>query len=275
MSDRILQEVTVWAKSIDIPIIGVGWDQEEEKDGERHYRTRIDDRHLDWYFATEVSRHVPLLLTRIVSHRLKLEEERFMLDSLIHEIRNPLAVLTGHLELLDHEMAAHPRIEAIHRASDRIARRLDWASHQHGSVVHAQVSLRNLWSTIIQDLEPEWRPRDISWSYRGDEGTTVTDPWRVEQILFNLAKNAMEASADHGLIRADCYHLCDDLVFRVSNDGEPLSEEQRKKLFHPQASAKGRGHGLGLALSQRLARTLGGKVIYLPEKEGVSFMLML
>jgi signal transduction histidine kinase len=276
---QVLDEVTVWAESLELPIAGVSWDGAESPHAGFIYHTRLKNRRLDWHFHTEVNPTIPVLLTRIAREMLELQDERFLLNGLIHESRNPLSVLSAHLDLLPQvpgpAQTAH--LVGIRRATDRVARRLEWASHRYRPSTRVRVSLAALWAGIVQDLEPEWRDRRIEWVFRGndDEGWAITDPTGVEQILFNLAKNALEASPDHAVIRAECYQLGDDIVFRVFNSGQPLTDAQVNKLFRVQESSKGAGHGLGLALSQRLARSLGGCISYFADEDGVSFALFL
>lgn len=277
MLKEIVSEVVRWAQSLDLPLAGVRLDGDNEPLAPYRYETQLHGEILRWYFIDRVPEVVPVLLTRIVQDAIQSSEDRFHLDALTHEIRNPLAVLEGHLDLLGQELQLpddHPRLIAMHRALERVTRRLDWATHGHGPATKSRVSLASVWRHILSDLEPEWQHRQIEWSYRGDSAWVYTDPWRVEQILFNLAKNALEASPDHAVIHAQSYQLCDDVVFRITNAGA-LDAEKRQNLFQSQASAKGHGHGVGLALCQKLARSIGGRIVYVPESDGVSFMLVL
>ncbi|PIV88901.1 MAG: hypothetical protein COW48_03485 [Hydrogenophilales bacterium CG17_big_fil_post_rev_8_21_14_2_50_63_12] len=79
-----------------------------------------------------------------------------------------------------------------------------------------------------------------------------TDATRVEQILFNLVFNAVQAGA-----REVRLAIADGLT--MSDDGPGLPETVRARLFEPFITTKpaGQGTGLGLAISQRLAREMG------------------
>ncbi len=278
MLEKTLKEVVQWAQSLDLPVVAVTRGQESSATPGFRYRTLLNGERMVWIFDAAVPQAIPLLLTRVAAELVEAREERFLLAGLVHELRNPLAVLAGHTDLLAKElepMGPNAHVTGIQRAVERMAHRLTRASHQYDPPARTLISLKQVWEDVVADLEPEWIARNIEWTFRGNAGWIETDPWRLEQILFNLAKNAVEAYTEGGLIRVDCYHLCDDLVLRVFNQGKPLNEEQRKHLFRPLSSEKGHGHGLGLAVSQRLAQTIGGKIVYLPEKEGVSFMLVL
>jgi len=89
------------------------------------------------------------------------------------------------------------------------------------------------------------------------------DASRIEQILFNLVSNALQAGARKVVLAARCE---DRPVLEVIDDGAGLPEWVRNHLFEPFVTTKpaGQGTGLGLAICQRLAREMGAELI-LPE----------
>jgi len=98
----------------------------------------------------------------------------------------------------------------------------------------------------------------------------ITDPTRLRQILVNLMNNAVKFT-NQGLVRltlqlAEVGSDCPKLVFEVSDTGIGLTEEQITKLFRPFVQADSSttrrfgGTGLGLTISKRLAKMLGGDI---------------
>ncbi|WP_371322477.1 ATP-binding protein [Dechloromonas sp. ZY10] len=93
----------------------------------------------------------------------------------------------------------------------------------------------------------------------------IAEAGRVEQILINLLRNALDAVADHAAPRVEvsCRRNPDDgsrLDLCVRDDGPGLSDEARHHLFEPFFTTKpaGAGLGLGLAISQTIAESYGG-----------------
>lgn len=82
----------------------------------------------------------------------------------------------------------------------------------------------------------------------------------VRLVLHNLLQNAIEASASGASVRLGVRAAPGQLVFSVSDAGPGLAPSIQERLFHPVRSTKPGGSGLGLALSQQLARQAGGRI---------------
>jgi signal transduction histidine kinase len=115
------------------------------------------------------------------------------------------------------------------------------------------------------------------------EQTLFTDPQAVEQILFNLVDNACKYAAHAAKKEIEVTVTCqrDKLSISVRDFGPGISTAGRKKLFRPfsksvhDAAHSAPGVGLGLALCERLARDLGGRLQFQPADPGSIFCLQL
>jgi signal transduction histidine kinase len=95
-------------------------------------------------------------------------------------------------------------------------------------------------------------------------------------VLHNLLQNAIEATAPGTVVTLSA--AADDHVLRlaVEDEGPGLSAAVRQRLFQPCSSSKAGGTGLGLALSQQLARQAGGRIeLVRSSGEGTCFELIL
>lgn len=95
-------------------------------------------------------------------------------------------------------------------------------------------------------------------------------------ILENLVRNAIQASAPGASVQVVAVETPVGLEFRVRDHGTGLPETVRRRLFTPVVSAKEGGTGLGLALSQQLARSLGADLeLGETSSSGTEFVLRL
>ncbi len=112
----------------------------------------------------------------------------------------------------------------------------------------------------------------------GDLPPCETDASRVEQILMNLLVNAIQHSPQGGEIRLEASAGNGMVVFTVDNDGTGIQAADVERIFDIYVSKKEgdtRGVGLGLPLSRRLARLLGGELRAVPLENRGRFVLEL
>jgi signal transduction histidine kinase len=105
-----------------------------------------------------------------------------------------------------------------------------------------------------------------------------TDASRVEQILVNLMGNAIQHCAAAGAVRVRVAAGNGLVSFTVDNDGTGITPEDVERIFDIYVSKKegdARGVGLGLPLSRRLARLLGGELRAVPLADRGRFVLEL
>jgi signal transduction histidine kinase len=105
-----------------------------------------------------------------------------------------------------------------------------------------------------------------------------TDASRVEQILVNLVGNAIQHSPEGGEVKLSVTAEGGMVDFTVENDGPGIEASEIERIFDIYVTRKEgdeRGVGLGLPLSRRLARLLGGEVRAVALPEGGRFVLSL
>ena len=100
--------------------------------------------------------------------------------------------------------------------------------------------------------ECTYRPEGSDLMIYADEG-------QISQILINLIKNALQAGAKHIVISAKM-GKDDEVIVRVSNDGEPIPASAQEQIFIPFFTTKTEGSGIGLSLARQIMRNHNGSI---------------
>lgn len=197
-----------------------------------------------------------------------------------HEIRNPLATIRGLLELYRERRGAALGEEGGLVVKDVLAE-VDRLRDVTGDLL-ALSSERplNTSTQVFEDLANE-AARGVQAAFPSlvvrvpaTRTAVLADPLRLGQVLTNLLRNAAQARTDATVeleLNADGAMIS----ARVHDDGPGISAAQQGQLFQPFVSQKNEGHGLGLALSQRLVERMGGTLSCLPVPRGACFELRL
>ncbi len=196
-----------------------------------------------------------------------------MAAGIAHEIRNPLAAMSGSMQVLRQELPLSEEqaqlMDIVLRESDRlndtIRSFLAYARPQELSVARMDVArvvqeaatlLRNS-SEAHTDHVVELRvPAHPVW-YEADEN-------QVRQIIWNIASNGLRAMPDGGrltlAVDAESSHGHDEVVISVEDEGHGIPAEELDNIFQPFRSSFAKGTGLGLAIVHRAVSDYGGVI---------------
>ncbi|HUR56077.1 MAG TPA: ATP-binding protein, partial [Opitutaceae bacterium] len=146
-----------------------------------------------------------------------------------------------------------------------------------GSGAHFELSGNDMVELALAKARPVAEARGVRLA--ADITSTTLIPARRASLaalaLYNLLQNAIEATASGRTVRIGARGQA-SLEFTVTDEGPGLPTAVRAQLFQPCTSSKLGGSGLGLALSQQLARHAGGRIELLrSDEQGTSFRLVL
>jgi len=189
-----------------------------------------------------------------------------------HELRNALAGVFGWAEMLvrrkDPETVPKAAFEVLDSAEQAIAlindlldlSRLD---EDRLKPIFREVEPVAVARRAIGRVTPAAEAKSIGLELEAltPIGTCETDSHRVEQILINLLGNAIRHSPDRTVVRVRVLGWEDRVVFEVQDQGPGIKPEDFERVFDIYETKPGEGGvGLGLPLSRRLARLLGGEL---------------
>ncbi len=241
------------------------------------------------------------LAIAFVLHRAVLLSERrgAFVSAVTHELRTPLTTFRLYSEMLADDMVpdANQRRTYLQTLCDESTRLmhlvenvLAYSRIERGRTAGRMetVSVHHLLDRIIPRLRQRTDQADLELELTTDESTQETqvsvDAMAVEQILFNLTDNACKYAAPDcapRLLLLTVKTAPAGVSFTLRDHGPGLPRAQKKRLFQPfsksatEAAHSAPGVGLGLALSRRLARELGGDLTHQQvEGRGTAFQLL-
>lgn len=247
--------------------------------------------------ATDLSRRLPVTgsddltaLTVTVNGMLArletaFDDQRRFLDDAGHELRTPVTVLRGHLELLnasDPDDVAQTR-ELLLDEVDRMSRLVDdlitLAKARRPDFVRPEpVSLAELTESIFAKAgalgERAWRLEAVAG------GEVRLDPQRITQAVLQLAENAVKHTDPGAVVALGSERRPGRVVIWVRDEGDGVPADQRETIFERFGRATVRegdpGFGLGLSLVAAIAEGHGGEVVLTPgSSSGSAFALVL
>lgn len=214
-----------------------------------------------------------------------------MSASVSHELNQPLAAMKTYLAgarlLLQRQrpeeaLSSFQRIDDLIERMGAITRQLKSFARKGGEAVEP-VDLRSALSAALAMMEPQLRARRvrIDRSLPRRPVMVMADKIRLEQVIINLMRNALDATRGREDARLELTVIpgsTDGLpaVLRVTDNGTGISDLDR--VFEPFWTTKkpGEGTGLGLAISSGIAKDFGGRLTARnPEAGGAEFELQL
>ncbi|MBI5482737.1 MAG: PAS domain-containing protein [Deltaproteobacteria bacterium] len=205
--------------------------------------------------------------------------------TMAHEIRNPLASISGSIELLrggardeeDRKLMAIV-LREVARLNRLIGELLDFARPRQPtrSRLDLGAPVRDALAVFgherREELTVEVETEGPVW--------VEADATQAQQLVWNLLKNASEAMPSGGLIRVTLSvergGAAATAVLRVTDHGKGVPPDLRERIFEPFFSTKTHGTGLGLAMVQRIVQDHGGTVEVVGDgAEGATFEVRL
>lgn len=213
------------------------------------------------------------------------ENRRQMVSGIAHELKTPLAIISGYTEGLQEHIAEEKREEYLEiilsetrRMDGLVMEMLELSRLEAGKITLARDEFDL--SAMIRDVfaklgrEAEQKGLRVELELRFDT-PVYADEGRIEQIIRNLASNAVRYTPEGGCIRVSTERLLGNVEVRIYNDAQPFSEEELQKVwevfYRTDSARQGKGTGLGLTITKNLVKLHGGSCSVRNAPGGVEF----
>ncbi|MBI3269423.1 MAG: response regulator [Planctomycetes bacterium] len=280
MTNRVQERTTELARALS-----------ELRDYRDHLEGTVRQRTADLAHANE-----ELVGARDLAEQANRAKSSF-LANMSHELRTPMNAIIGYSEMLEEEAA-----EAGHESYVADLKKIHAAGKHLLSLINDILDLSKIeagkMELFLETFSVEELVRDVASTVQPlvaknanklevrcttGFGTVHADLTRTRQVLFNLLSNACKFTKE-GTVGLDVSRAAEDgaawVTLRVTDTGIGMTPEQLGKLFQDFAQAEAStakkfgGTGLGLALSRKIARMMGGDVTVTSEQgKGSAFTL--
>jgi signal transduction histidine kinase len=250
---------------------------------------------------TDEDRALLVLITANASTAIRLQQEREarereerlttigrLLSGVIHDLKTPLTVISGYVQLMQQAESHEQRdeyAELILRQFDHISTMqrevLEFARGEK-SILVRRVYLQKFFQEIKTALEPQLARYDVELVLDvQDKGVARFDEGKITRVVHNLARNAAEAMAERGgrfTVKVTREKDADDkaLVMTFNDNGPGIPKDIEHRLFQSfVTSGKKGGTGLGLAIVKKIAQEHGGTISVHSTSKGATFKLRL
>ncbi|MFD0828370.1 ATP-binding protein [Neobacillus sp. M.A.Huq-85] len=188
--------------------------------------------------------------------------------SIAHEVRNPLTVVKGFLQLMQKEEQGKNYeyfslvLSELGRAESIINDYLNFAKPKFEKLEKFQ--LADVLSEVVMLLDPLAVKQGVTLKSEFNQTafSLFTDRNQLKQALVNLIKNAIEATPEGGKVAIQFKYDHQNAIILITDTGKGMTHEQLSRIGTLFYTTKDKGTGLGTSVSLRIIETMNGKVSY-------------
>lgn len=202
--------------------------------------------------------------------RERLSEAGRVSASLAHEIRNPLAAISGSVQVLKKELALNAEqrdlmgivIKESERVSHSLEQFLDFAlPSKH---VFSVISLSDILDETLKILQGGGELNgkvEVTGNFRSSDLHYYGNAGQFKQVFWNLIKNAVKAMPEGGRLRLDFLGpQRKEIRVIVADTGKGMTDEDKEHLFEPFYSGFENGRGLGMSIVRKIVDDYDGRI---------------
>jgi signal transduction histidine kinase len=189
---------------------------------------------------------------------------------LAHEIRNPLAAISGSVQVLKDELGLRgdqkDLMDIIIRESGRVSRSIEqflnlaspvkqaFSSIDLSAILEETVVLLQSSGELNGDFRVEGNFKSAHVRYFGHSS-------QFKQLFWNIIKNSLRAMPDGGTLTVDFNQVKKDRIqLRIADTGKGMTEEEKERIFEPFYSGFEDGKGIGMAVVHRIVDDYKGEI---------------
>jgi two-component system sensor histidine kinase KdpD len=200
-----------------------------------------------------------------------------LLNSVSHDLRTPLATVLGSATtLLEYDDALDKAVrldlltsirEEAERLNRYVGNLLDMTRLEGGglNIRTDWVDVRDVLGTALDRISRRLGERKVTRDFPAELALVKADSTLLEQALVNILENAVAYSPDNSTIELAAYEDRNNVVLSIEDEGRGIPTAELERVFErfrrmEESSDRGKGAGLGLAISKGFVEAMGGRI---------------
>ena len=211
----------------------------------------------------------------------KITKEKKLYESLFkitHEIKNPLAVCKGYLDMFDinNKAKANKYINIINQEIDRTLLLLkDFSSACKLDINTNCMDINMLLMDVCDEATLLMKSNKFDYKVSEEEIYINGDYNRLKQVFINILKNAKESLSKNGKVKLWTELQDKYFIIYIKDNGSGISKEDLEKIGTAFYTTKKNGTGLGVCFSKEIVERHGGKLEYTSSNKGTTVKVTL
>lgn len=204
---------------------------------------------------------------------------------IIHDFKNPMAIIRGYAQLLENPAADKDRKSYLKIITNQIDRLVGMTqevldfSRGDTQLDFQTTPIGPLFEQLISTITPDDEKKGIKvvFTCEDNDFEATLDVNRITRVFFNLIGNANDAMGEKGTLTVNVAPRSPEWVLQVTDTGKGIPPERIEAIFEPFITFdKERGTGLGLAIAKKVVEEHGGKIEVASKiDEGTTFTIIL
>lgn len=217
-----------------------------------------------------------------IQRTVKLKTSGEVAASIAHEIRNPLTVVQGFLQLMSSTIVEGKNLKYLQIALDELKRAEkvinDYLNFSKPKMATSErISLSDLIENIMILLTPLSGYKGVQFNSQLEEEIYLhTDRGQLQQALVNIIKNAVEASLENTVVYIKLASRGNQAELEIIDQGKGMTPEEVNRIGTLFYTTKENGTGLGTSVAVRIIEMMKGRIVYKSKKgEGTVCTILL
>ncbi len=235
----------------------------------------VPERNLISGIWRDITEHKKMEETLLQSEKLR--AMGMMTSGVAHDFNNILAVISGNAQLMERNYGDHIEMtdglhvirKAVSDGAEIVKRMRKFTRVERDTSEFMSVDIKEIIEQAIEFSRPRWmnmaKPRGITYDIDKagikEVPTVLGSPSELREVFVNMINNAMDAMTGGGRITFRTLNKDDTVFVSISDTGEGMTEEVRKRIFDPFFTTKrAERSGLGMSVAYGIITGHGGKI---------------